>query len=118
LVLRGRRRDRSGLSARSGMYFLSGRRGRISTLTARRPLPVVKKAADHPQLADDVDQLTTGDDRNLLMSSWDRPKGSRMYATPIMKRTISLTSDAIVLTLASPFFAVWWIVRTVRRRRS
>ena len=30
-------------------------------------------------------------------------------------RVLTLTSDAIVLTLASPFFAVWWIVRTARR---
>lgn len=41
-----------------------------------------------------------------------------MYATPILKRAICLTSDAIVLTIASPFLAVWWIVRAVRRRRS
>jgi hypothetical protein len=117
LVLRGRRRDRSGLSARSGMYLLTGRRGRISTLTARRPLPSVKQAANHPQLADDADQLTTGGDRNVLMSSWDRSKGSRMYATPVLKRAFSLMSDAIVLTIASPFLAVWWIVRAMRRRR-
>ncbi len=38
-----------------------------------------------------------------------------MYATPILKRTLTLTADAVVLTLASPFFAAWWIVRSVRR---
>jgi hypothetical protein len=116
LVLRGRRRDRSGLTPRSGMYFLSGRRGRISTLTARRPLPSVKQAEDHPQLTDNADQLTSGGGRDDLMSYWDRSEGSRMYATPVYKRAVYLLSDAIVLTIASPFLAVWWIVRAMRRR--
>ena len=40
-----------------------------------------------------------------------------MYAAPLFKRAVTLTSDAIVLTIASPFFAIWWIVRAVRRRR-
>ena len=32
-------------------------------------------------------------------------------------RVLSLTSDAIVLTLAAPFFAVWWAVVLSRRLR-
>ncbi|MEQ1651512.1 MAG: hypothetical protein ABL897_03400 [Hyphomicrobium sp.] len=38
-----------------------------------------------------------------------------MHQIPVMKRALYLTSDAIVLTLASPFFAIWWSVRAVRR---
>ena len=33
----------------------------------------------------------------------------------IAGRALTLTADAIVLTLASPFFAIWWLVRTARR---
>jgi hypothetical protein len=32
------------------------------------------------------------------------------------KRSVSLLSDAIVLTLAAPFLAIWWLARAVRRR--
>jgi hypothetical protein len=38
-----------------------------------------------------------------------------MHAAPIYKRALSLTSDAIILTLASPFLVVWWLVRTLKR---
>ena len=38
-----------------------------------------------------------------------------MYATPVLKRAMYLMSDAVVLTLASPFFAVWWLTRLARR---
>jgi hypothetical protein len=38
-----------------------------------------------------------------------------MYATPVYKRILFLASDAVVLTLASPFFAVWWLNKFVRR---
>ena len=41
-----------------------------------------------------------------------------MYAIPVYKRALSLTMDAIVLTLASPFFAVWWVARTIKRLTS
>lgn len=30
-------------------------------------------------------------------------------------RAVTLTADAIVLTLAAPFFAVWWCVRALQR---
>ena len=33
-------------------------------------------------------------------------------------RALTLTCDAIILTLAAPFFAVWWVVRAVRRYSS
>jgi hypothetical protein len=42
----------------------------------------------------------------------DRPP---LSVATIAKRALSLTSDAIVLTLAAPFFAVWWVVRMTRR---
>lgn len=38
-----------------------------------------------------------------------------MYQTPVLKRAAYLTSDLIILTLASPIFAIWWGVRTARR---
>jgi hypothetical protein len=117
VVLRGRRRERRYSNVGSRFSGLTGRRGRISELTARRPLPVVKSPADNPQPIDAADHLSAGENRNVLMSSWDRSEGSRMYATPILKRAVSLTSDAIVLTLASPFFVAWWLVRTLRNRR-
>ena len=118
MTLRGRRRDRSGLSARSGMYLLTGRRSHISTLTARRPLPAAKLNTDHPQLNGGAEQPSPGEDSGVLLTSTGRPEGYRMYATPVYKRALYLTSDAIVLTLAAPFLAVWWIMREIKRRRS
>lgn len=38
-----------------------------------------------------------------------------MYTDSVYKRAIWLTSDAIVLTIAAPFFAIWWIGRTIKR---
>jgi hypothetical protein len=43
------------------------------------------------------------------------PDRAPLSVAMIAKRALSLTSDAIVLTLAAPFLAVWWIVRTSRR---
>lgn len=34
----------------------------------------------------------------------------------VLRRSISLTLDAIVLTIASPIFAIWFIQRAVRKR--
>lgn len=34
----------------------------------------------------------------------------------ILRRGLTLTADAIVLTLASPFFAVWYLQRAIRNR--
>jgi hypothetical protein len=115
--LRGRRRERAGFNARAGMYLLTGRRSRIGTLTARRPRPQARPDTGHPQLTDDADRLSTGEDRQVLLTSWNRLEGSRMYAAPVLRRAVSLTSDAILLTLASPIFAAWWIVRAIRKRR-
>ncbi len=39
-----------------------------------------------------------------------------MYAIPVYKRAVWLTADAIVLTIASPFFAVWWVARAIKRK--
>ncbi len=38
------------------------------------------------------------------------------FAVRAAKRSVTLLSDAIVLTIAAPFLAIWWIARTVRRR--
>ncbi len=35
-------------------------------------------------------------------------------AVQIMKRGLSLASDTVVLTLAAPFFAVWFTYRAIR----
>lgn len=43
------------------------------------------------------------------------PDRTSLEVAVVAKRALSLTSDAIVLTLAAPFFAVWWMVRTTRR---
>lgn len=42
-------------------------------------------------------------------------EGPGMYTDSVYKRAIWLTSDAIVLTIAAPFFAIWWIGRTIKR---
>jgi hypothetical protein len=67
---------------------------------------------------------------NLRLVACQEPEVARQRAKPasqhmrdpkprgvgvVAKHVLSLTSDAIVLTLAAPFFAVWWIVRTTRR---
>lgn len=38
-----------------------------------------------------------------------------MHADSIYKRAVWLMSDAVVLTIAAPFFAVWWIGRAIKR---
>ena len=117
MELRGRRRVHKQFGTRSRFYLLTERRAHISVLAARRPLPAIKASTRHPQLTDNANQLSPGEDGTYLMTLRDRPEISSMYAAPVLKRAVTLTSDAIVLTIASPFFAIWWIVRAVRRRR-
>jgi hypothetical protein len=117
--LRNRRRDRSGVGGgRAGLYLLTGRRSHISTATARRPLPANKTGAGNPQLPSDTNELTPGTAEGVLMTSVNRSEDSRMSASApiVLKRAVALTSDAILLTLASPFFAAWWLARRIRRR--
>ena len=45
------------------------------------------------------------------LRSEDRP----IFPVIVLKRTLTLTLDAILLTLASPFFALWWATRLVRK---
>jgi hypothetical protein len=43
-------------------------------------------------------------------------EGSPMHTIPMYKRAVWLTADAIVLTIASPFFAAWWLTRAIKRK--
>ena len=45
----------------------------------------------------------------------DRSEDRFIFPANVLKRTLTLSSDAIVLTLASPFFAVWWAFTLVKR---
>ena len=69
----------------------------------------------HPQPSRTSDQQKAGAINEDALKLRRLEEGQAMYATPVYKRALSLTSDAIVLTLASPFFAVWWIARTIKR---
>ncbi|MFN0219097.1 MAG: hypothetical protein ACKVP4_09815 [Hyphomicrobium sp.] len=39
--------------------------------------------------------------------------GNRIAA--VLKRAVALSSDAVVLTIASPFIAIWFVYRTLKR---
>lgn len=70
---------------------------------------------DNPQLsepppADNAGEVAVNDVK--VSPGWE---STRMGILPILKRTLGLTSDAILLTIASPFFAAWWLSRIVRR---
>ena len=45
-------------------------------------------------------------------------EAARPLALRIAKRTLTLGSDAIVLTIASPFFLAWWIYKGAKRLAS
>jgi hypothetical protein len=51
--------------------------------------------------------------REYIPGEFDEP--SRWAAIAPLRRGIGLMSDAIVLTLASPFFGIWFLYRAVRR---
>ena len=69
----------------------------------------------HPQLHDGPGSQYSGAAAQDRVNIEVRLETSSMYETPVLKRAAYLTSDVIILTLASPVFAIWWIVRTVRR---
>jgi hypothetical protein len=131
LVLRGRRLDRRYSNRAAGFLQIAGRRRRPGMFALQRPpLSTLPDAGlpdaglpdatlpdlGHPQLTDDADPAGAGQSAAPMVTLPPRPQGDRMHETPILHRALYLTSDAIVLTLASPFLAVWWIVRAVRRR--
>jgi hypothetical protein len=121
LVLRGRRLDRRYSNRAAGFLQIAGRRRRPRMFALQRPpLSTLPDATlpdlGHPQLTDDAVPAGAGQSAAPMVTLPPRLEGDRMYETPILHRALYLTSDAIVLTLASPFLAVWWILRAVRRR--
>lgn len=70
--------------------------------------------AANPQLSETQAHNSAGlpraDDVKLLA----RRGGTSMQAVPVLKRAAGLTSDAILLTIASPFFAIWWLTRQMK----
>lgn len=50
-----------------------------------------------------------------LLGMRGRSEASQIFPVTVLKRTLTLTADAIVLTLAAPFFAVWWLYRAAKR---
>lgn len=78
--------------------------------SAKRPQPLANPQLSRP-LTHNQAGAKSRDDVNMAPTG----TGIAMQGVPIMKRVVTLTSDAIVLTLASPFFAVWWLSRCARR---
>jgi hypothetical protein len=125
VVLRGRRLDRRNATRASGLLNLPGRR-RAGLFRPQKPLtpglsPAQASHPDaglHPQLTAELEAPRTGESPAPMVTLPRQREGARMYETPILHRAVFLISDAIVLTLASPFLAVWWIVRAVRKRFS
>jgi hypothetical protein len=52
---------------------------------------------------------------NSALASKEFARPMPFSPATIARRSITLTWDAIVLTVASPFFAAWWAWRTIRR---
>ncbi len=118
MVLRGRRLERRYSNRVTGLSNLTGRRRRVGLFTAQRILPASTPEPRNPQLKDGADRHSAGYPDAPVMTLPGPPEGSRMFETPVLMRAIYLTSDAIVLTLASPFLAAWWLFRVVRKRLS
>jgi hypothetical protein len=126
VVLRGRRLERRNPNRSAGVLDLPGRRRRYGLFAPQKPLltaqPFGSSARSdedlNPQLTDEMNALGTGENSSPMVTISPKAKGARMFETPVLHRALYLTSDAIVLTLAAPFFAAWWIVRAVRKRFS
>ena len=118
MVLRGRRIEGRYSDRVTGLSNLTGRRRRVGMFTAQRILPASTPELRNPQLNDGADRLSAGNPGAPMMTLPGPPEGARMYETPVLMRAVYLISDAIVLTLASPFFAAWWLFRAVRKRLS
>lgn len=89
------------------------------------PTTFVAPPASNPQLpqrsarihagASDADDVNIAQRAKHAASPKKLPEQSSMYRTPMPIRIAQLTADAVILTLASPFFAVWWLVRKGRQ---
>ena len=73
------------------------------------------KQAVHPQPSAVSSQVPSGNQTPDAIKMRALREGSSMHADSVYKRAIWLMSDAVVLTIASPFFAVWWIARAIKR---
>ena len=75
----------------------------------------IHSKTNRPQASGKPNQQTAGASNADALKLRHLEEVQAMYAIPIYKRALWLTSDAIVLTLASPFFAAWWIARAIKR---
>ena len=72
-------------------------------------------ATSHPQQNDAADRISPGTMARDAVKMPSAKEGPAMHADSIYKRAVWLMSDAVVLTIAAPFFAVWWVGRAVKR---
>ena len=81
----------------------------VTTPSARRADSI------HPQASHKSDTQFAGAVNEDALKMRRLQEGQSMYAVPVYKRALWLASDAVVLTIASPCFAVWWIARAIKR---
>ena len=114
MILRTKRTGRGIANVRGGLTRLGGRRPfvRAGTTGLSPPSRVIDANPQPESGRGETDGSASSAD---LIFSQDRPEDTDIFPVTVLKRTLTLTSDAIVLTLASPFFAVWWAYRMVKR---
>ena len=114
MILRTKRAGRGGLQARGGFARLQRRRSSLRSIVPS-VLPQARVSELNPQHFTSRGVPDDGAQPSDLVFTRDRPEGTRIFPATVLKRTLTLASDAVVLTLASPFFAVWWTYKMVKR---
>lgn len=114
MMLRTKRAGRGGLQARGGFARLQRRRTSLRS-SAANTMSQFRASELNPQQFTSRGVPDDGAQPSDLVFMRDRPEGTSIFPLAVLKRTVTLASDAVVLTLASPFFAVWWTYKMVKR---
>ena len=123
MLTSNRRLRRGTFDGRSAFARWSGRRARQrSAVPAKLAMPLTV-SADAASDYEAVVRNAAGKNRKGAMGlgNFAPARSATQIATAIASaasRALTLTCDAIILTLAAPFFVVWWVVRAVRRYSS
>jgi hypothetical protein len=111
---------------RFSVAFLSGRKVTGVTMVRtnfkfaqlrdrRRHATPIRRYAWKPRSASPSASHVASRQLNSAFASGEFQSSRHMSPAWILWRSFGLASDIVVLTLASPFFAVWWSWRMIRR---
>lgn len=91
---------------------LSPFRRRLARFARLKKIPTEPNPQISQTPSDDSAGKRRRDDAKLSRKGEDKA----MQAVPVLKRAAGLTSDIVLLTLASPIFAVWWLTRLIKKK--